>query len=114
MRVPENDKTILFFKLWLKYILEIIERYEGVAQVRNLDNTSLTALRRSSVVGDGLPGLSHRRKSVAKGLGTEFIMSQMSDRGIRKVFDQCSDEFFIAVEEELGKTLKPVRLRESY
>ena len=66
------------------------------------------------MVGDGLPGLSHRRKSVAKGLGTEFIMSQMSDRGIRKVFDQCSDEFFIAVEEELGKTLKPVRLRQSY
>ena len=89
----------------LNCYLEIIERYEGVAQVRNLDNTSLTAPRRSSMIGE-LPGLSHRRKTVTKGLGTEFIMSQMSDKGIRKVFDQCSDAFFIAVEEELGWFLR--------
>ena len=83
-----------------------MERYEGVAQVRNLDNTSLTAPRRSSRMSEGLPGLSHRRKTVTKGLGTEFIMSQMSDKGIQKVFDQCSDAFFIAVEEELGWLLR--------
>ena len=88
--------------LSLKYNLEIIERYEGVAQMRNLDNTSLTASRKLSRIGDGSHGLSHRRKSSARGLGTEFIMSQMSDKGIRNLFDQCSDAFFIAVEEELG------------
>ena len=58
------------------------------------------------MIGEGLPGLYHRRKTVTKGLGNEFIMSQMSDKGIRKVFDQCSDAFFIAVEEELGLLLR--------
>ena len=30
----------------------------------------------------------------------------MSDEGIRKMFDQCSDDFFIAVEDELGEIRK--------
>ena len=107
--------------MWQKYHLEIIERYEGVAQTRNLENTSLTSPRKMSIIGDA-PGKSSviRRKSVAKGpvprtttkgnqkgfLGAtmgEFIIAQMG--GIEKMFDQCSQEFFIALEDELGKAL---------
>ena len=89
-----------------KYDSEIIERYEGIAQIRNLENTSLTSPRKTSIIGHG-PGRSTvtRRKSVAKGLQMEFIVSQMPDQGIRKMFDQCSEEFFIALEDELGEAL---------
>jgi len=89
-----------------KYDSEIIERYEGIAQIRNLENTSLTSPRKTSIIGHG-PGRSTvtRRKSVAKGLQMEFIVSQMTDQGIRKMFDQCSEEFFIALEDELGEAL---------
>ena len=107
--------------MWQTYHLEIIERYEGVAQTRNLENTSLTSPRKMSIIGE-TPGKSSviRRKSVAKGpvprtstkgnqkgfLGAtmgEFIVAQMG--GIEKMFDQCSQEFFIALEDELGKAL---------
>ena len=35
----------------------------------------------------------------------ESIVSQMTDKGIRKMFDECSKEFFIALEDELGEAL---------
>ena len=104
-----------------KYHLEIIERYEGVAQSRNLENISLTSPRKMSIIGDASGKSSViRRKSVAKGpvprpstkgnqkgfLGAtmgELIIAQMG--GIEKMFDHCSQEFFIALEDELGKAL---------
>ena len=89
-----------------KYDSEIIERYEGISQIRNLENTSKTSSRKTSIIGHG-PGRSNvvRRKSVAKGLQMESIVSQMTDKGIRKMFDECSEEFFMALEDELGGAL---------
>ena len=89
-----------------KYDSEIIERYEGISQIRNLENTSKTSSRKTSIIGHG-PGRSNvvRRKSVAKGLQMESIVSQMTDKGIRKMFDECSEEFFMALEDELGEAL---------
>ena len=85
------------------YDSEIIERYEGIAQIRNIENTSSTSPRKTSIIGHG-PGRSNviRRKSVAKGLQMELMVSVL---GIQKMFDQCSEEFFIALEDELGEAL---------
>ena len=106
-----------------KYHLEIIERYEGVAQSRNLENISLTSPRKMSIIGDASGKSSViRRKSVAKGpvprpstKGNQkgFLAATMGILGatmgaqweIEKMFDQCSQEFFIALENELGKAL---------
>ena len=82
---------------------EIIERYEGVAQARNIARP--TAVKsRISTMGDGSFKINSvkRRKSVAKGIGFEFMMTQMSDQGVQRMFDACSDDFFVALGEELG------------
>ena len=96
-----------------KYHSEIIERYEGVAQGRNLENTKLTSARKTSIIPGGAPPLRptvKKKKTESKGVPLESIINiiyaNMSDEGIRKMFDQCSDDFFIAVEDELGEIRK--------
>ena len=79
-----------------------------MAHVRNFENSTSVVSRKSSPIGEVQCQLKKRKsvlKSVGKSLQMEFILNQMTDRGVQKMFDQCSQEFFIAVEEELGLKL---------
>lgn len=104
------EKRLVNFqnKIFFKTYSDIIERYEGVAHVRNFENSTSVVSRKSSPIGEVQCQLKKRKsvlKSVGKSLQMEFILNQMTDRGVQKMFDQCSQEFFIAVEEELGLKL---------
>ena len=71
-----------------------------------------SAIRSSITPGGAPPGRPtvKKRKTESKGVPLESIINiiyaNMSDEGIRKMFDQCSDDFFIAVEDELGERRK--------
>ena len=73
----------------------------------------MTSARRTSITPGGAPPgrpTVKKRKTESKGVPLESIINiiyaNMSDEGIRKMFDQCSDDFFIAVEDELGEIRK--------
>ena len=97
--------TICEFKLdtdwsWTYFIKGIIERYEGVTRMRNLDGKS-TEGEDENLEKNNRANM-FRQKSVIKGLQMEFILNRMTDQGIIRMFDQCSEEFFVALKEELG------------
>ena len=92
---------------------QIITPYEGIAAEMNIVDEqkrhSVTGARpltgRKSTTASKRSSSSRRSSSISgiQGLGMQMMVAQMSLSGMKKQFNICSEDFFIALDKELEK-----------